>query len=166
MIRYFCTVSARPGTWADLGYEYFSALRQVDRIRVVPVGLLGRGAEVMSRPAAMVAGAEIVGRWEAHADVFAVPIEQGFVNVICGDGGALTHYFTVDMWNVAITAVMLGELTTAQLTALRRYDLVLCPTQADVDALGDHGITALVVPPETDALWRVMKEMLRPSKDG
>ncbi len=161
MLRYFCTVAARPGTWADLGFEYYLALRQLAPTRVVPVGILGRGTEILSRPVAIVGGAEIVGRWEPHAAAFAVPVETGFINVVCGDGGALTHHYTVDVWNVAITAVMIGAPTAAQVVSLRRYDLVLCPTQEDVDALRDREVQALLTPADPDALGRAMKGMIQ-----
>lgn len=145
IVRYFCEVSARSTPWADMGYAYFRAIAQAGHgVRVLPIGA--------ARPG------DAVSRWSAHADSFMTPVPKEFLNVVCGDNGALAKYFTVGVKNMAITATIgRSKASDYDVTALALYDAVVCSTIEDAALLGARLIPAICVPPEADAIGRLLK---------
>jgi hypothetical protein len=151
MIRYFCSV-ADTGIWGTTGYAYFDALRQIGRpIRVIPIEMVLR-----QRPHVDVG----VGRWSAWPEVFTTEVNEPFFNVVCGDDGPLGRLYTVGglIKNVAITASSL--VLSTRPSSLVHYDSVIAVTIEDAALLGARGVPAVCVPPEPDALGRLLKGLL------
>jgi hypothetical protein len=153
MIRYFCSV-ADTGVWGTTGYAYFDALRQIGRpIRVIPIEMVLR-----QLPHVDVG----VGRWAAWSGAFTTEVSEPFINVVCGDDGPLGRLYTVGglIKNVAITMVLSKEPTSYEVSSLVHYDSVIAVTIEDAAALGARGVPAVCVPPEPDALGRLLKGLL------
>jgi len=78
MLRYFCLVAGPVG---DLGYAYMMALRTTGiRLRAIPIGGAVFGADE---------------RWTKQSELFAIPMEIPYVNVVCAAAGVTMGTRTV-----------------------------------------------------------------------
>lgn len=168
MIRYFCLVD---GSASD-GRHYLQTIHELGlAVRVLPIGML--------MP-------EMPAMWEPLRALFATPISDGFVNVVCSspavlmggqqrlvrpgalaDGSgpvtyepplALCGLYTVGCKNIAILPNIVG-LHQRELLALMKYDLVLCQLSGDAAELRDRGIG--------NAIWaEPTKQHMKPILEG
>lgn len=142
--------------WGDLGHAYFLALRQIAVLRVVPL------QTALRQPGYSVA----TGRWAAYPEAFTTSLTNPdtgklvpFVNVVCGDDGPLGHLYTVDVANVAITAIRSAQPTPYEVRSLAHYAIVIAPSIEDAALFGREGVPAICAPPDPDALSRLLASL-------
>jgi len=169
VIRFYGEVGPRASNvkywWPDIAWRYAIALRSLG-LRMLALG----GAQFQFYiPKAQ--QDPTIRHWQTLADEFVAELAPTFVNVVCAPVGlplgtiretkelgtvytpdtALHGLLTVGVRNIAITAarrekfdgsVEPTEITPREVTALKQYDAVISPYEADVDTLGQAGVRA------------------------
>jgi hypothetical protein len=72
---------------------------------------------------------------------------------------ALAGIYTVGCKNVAITGIAPKPPDSKEVSALRRYDAIIAPTEADRDALQAVGLEAMHVPPDGPQLQTLLDDL-------
>jgi hypothetical protein len=145
-LRFFCHVVQEDTPFGDLSFAYFTELRKTG----IPIRVLA------CNPGAFLTG----GRWDEFNEEFLRSVPKRFINVVCGDNGELVRLFTVDTTNIAITASYNGEPTSNEITALQRFDVVICPSPDEAHAYQELGIPAQCLRPDPAALADLLRSFV------
>ena len=170
--RYFCAVE--PGCpWSVVAHQYAEALREAG----LSVRLIAIGGSYLMEPSKLDgpegrAHADGFAPWRRLAPLFGTPIgaDDTVVNVVCAPAGmllgpqktlddgqvvyepktALSGLHTPGMKNVAITGCVPGgpEFDHDEAGALKRYELVACPSCDDMHDLRAFGVNTAFWPPD------------------
>lgn len=177
IVRYFCPPMASPAS--KMAFDYLKAINQTGvGVRATALGLAAftppwdtvaelfnntlenRYTNIVCSPMGLV-----MGQTMRSSDV-APPSDPGADDIIYTPPPTFVGLMTVGVSNIAITKPPVGDGVDKQfqeeLTALDKYDVVLCPTQQDVDGFKKLGIDARFCPPDTQKLLPVLREFHRP----
>ena len=125
-IRFTCaTLPTDKYRWSAIAVEYLRALLDAKfHIRALSAnGMIEFGADKT---------------WDAVSGAFSTEIPTGnFINIVCGETGALEHLWVGGVFNIAITGTHPRAPNEQTKAALEHYHYVICPTQEEAFQLAD-----------------------------
>lgn len=179
MIRFFCRML--PEVEPQLGFEYLQAIDQAKlEVRGVPLGPAFFAQKPWNRlvhlfipafwpasfvnmicvPPGFLLGQVLTGKMIAPDPRIAKDREKATDDVVYQPQKAVVGLYLDGAKNVAVVPPQAISLEEDEIEALKRYALVLCPSEPGAAVLTGLGIEAVYAPPEPSRLREVLAPLV------